>query len=245
MATYYLNRRNIIFIQKYINYIGIVGLLALLIGLYHALYNSPPDYQQEDNIRIMYIHVPCSWITILIYIIMAINSILAFMYRWFLGYIVTKVISEIGLIFSATSIITGCIWGKAVWGISWVWDARLTSSLILFFVYLGYHFLTNSFSSRDKGLQAGGILIIIGLINIPIIKFSVTWWHTLHQKSSFSSIFPSISSSIHNKFLIPLLIMFFSILIISFWLFFVRLETELLERKIKRIISQEEENICE
>ncbi|MCE3255681.1 MAG: heme transporter HemC [Rickettsiaceae bacterium] len=186
-----------------------VSVLAMAIffalGLRSALITSPIDYQQFDAVRIMYIHVPCAWMSLMIYSFMALSNLSGFIWKNQFSYLVAKSIAPIGAIFTAITLVTGSIWGKPIWGTWWVWDARLTSVLILFFLYLGYIILINAFDDISKGEKIAAIISIIGFINIPIIKFSVEFWNSLHQPAS---IIRSKGIAIAPEMLEPLLLMF-------------------------------------
>lgn len=173
-------------------------------GLWLALFTSPPDYQQGEAVRIMYVHVPAAWMALFVYIIVAAGSISFLIWRHPLGELIAEAAAPIGACFTALALVTGSLWGQPMWGTWWVWDARLTSVLILFFLYLGYMGLRNAFDDPVKGSRAASILAIIGTINLPIIKFSVDWWNTLHQPASVMRLG---GPTIHPDMLWPLLIM--------------------------------------
>src|SRR5260221_4519920 len=177
------------------------------LGLYFGFYFSPPDYQQGDAVRIMYVHVPASWFALMIYCFMGVCSILYMILRFPLASYLAYAAAPIGAVYAFISLATGSIWGKPMWGTWWVWDARLTSMLVLFIMYLGYIFLSNAFEDREKSLRAASALAVLGLINIPIIKFSVDWWHTLHQPASLLRL---TGPTIHVSMLIPLSMIWFA-----------------------------------
>jgi heme exporter protein C len=154
------------------------------LGLYLALIASPPDYQQGDSVRIMYVHVPAAWMALLVYTAMALASFVGLVWRHPLADLAARAFSPLGAGFTLIALITGSLWGKPMWGTWWVWDARLTSMLILFFLYLGHMALLDAFDDPTKGARAAAILAVVGFINVPIIKFSVDWWNTLHQPAS-------------------------------------------------------------
>ncbi len=181
-------------------------LITLVIGLYYAIFNSPPDYQQSETVRIMYVHVPAAWMAMFCYIALAIASAVALIWKHMVANIVARCTAPIGATYTFLALATGSMWGKPMWGTWWVWDARLTSVLILFFLYLGYMVLYNAFDNQGRGAKAAAILAIVGIINIPIIKFSVDWWNTLHQASTISKL---SSPSIAGEMLWPLLVMIF------------------------------------
>ena len=193
-----------------------------------AIMHSPDDYQQGNAVKIMYVHVPAAWMSLLIYTLMAVFNISGFVWKNPYFYLISKVIAPIGLIFTFITLVTGSIWGKPIWGTWWVWDARLTSVLILFFLYLGYIILLDSFEDHQKGEKIAAIISIVGFINVPIIKFSVEYWNSLHQPAS---IIRSGGVAIANSMLIPLLLMFgvyFSYFVLVSLL---RVKTEILIKK--------------
>ena len=162
------------------------GLTAILfgVGLYQALIISPADYQQGETVRIMYVHVPAAWAALAGYASLAIASFTFLVWRHPLADLAARAASPIGAGFTAIALVTGALWGQQMWGTWWVWDARLTSVLILFFLYLGHMALVNAFDDSDRGGRAGAVLALVGVVNLPIIKFSVDWWNTLHQPAS-------------------------------------------------------------
>ncbi len=162
---------------------GIAGA-CIAVGLVLALFVSPPDYQQGETVRIMYLHVPSAWIAMMAYSLMALASAVGLIWRHPLAHIAAREAAPIGACFTAICLVTGSLWGKPMWGAWWVWDARLTSVLILFFLYLGYMALAGAFDDPARGEKAAAILALVGAVNVPIIKFSVDWWNTLHQPAS-------------------------------------------------------------
>ncbi|MDE0800072.1 MAG: heme ABC transporter permease [Rhodospirillaceae bacterium] len=161
-------------------------ILCFLFGLPIALLFSPPDYQQGDTVRIMYIHVPAAWMGLFCYGVMAAGSASYLIWRHPVANMIAKSSAPIGAMFTALCLLTGMLWGQPMWGTPWVWDARLTSMLVLFFLYLGYIALGGAFDSPEQGDKAAAILALVGSVNLPIIKFSVDWWNSLHQPSIFS-----------------------------------------------------------
>lgn len=160
---------------------AVLSVILFGFGLHAALISSPPDYQQGDTVRIMYIHVPAAWWALALYTIMAFAALTAFVWKHTVADIFCTAAAPVGAVLSAICLITGSLWGKPMWGTWWVWDARLTSMLLLFFLYVGFIVLRKAFEDDARGEKASQILLVIGLINIPIIKFSVEWWNTLHQ----------------------------------------------------------------
>ena len=176
------------------------GLTAVLlaVGLYLTFFASPPDYQQGETVRIMYIHVPAAWMAMFCYTAMAISCAVGLIWKHPLADFSAKAIAPIGAAFTLLALITGSLWGKPMWGTYWVWDARLTSVLVLFFLYLGYMALVNAFDDPTRGFRAAGILGVIGIIMVPIIKFSVDWWNTLHQPASVGWIENTFGAAFHD-----------------------------------------------
>ena len=205
---------------------------ALCYGLYLALIDSPPDYQQGESVRIMYIHVPAAWMSMFTYMVMAVCGFSALVWRHPLALIAGKAAAPIGAMFTALALITGALWGKPMWGTYWVWDGRLTSVLVLFFLYLGYMAIWSAMDNEEKAGQAASILALVGVVNIPIIKFSVDWWSTLHQPSSTLKIG---GPSMPSEMLIPLLVMAlaYQAYFIVVWL--IRIQAEMSHRKIKSL----------
>ncbi|OJW50556.1 MAG: heme transporter HemC [Alphaproteobacteria bacterium 41-28] len=210
---------------------GVLILTGLLFaaGLYTGLLASPPDYQQGDAMRIMYIHVPASWMALFVYAFLGLMSLFILVWRHPLAEVLAVSAVPIGALFTILSLTTGSLWGKPMWGAYWVWDARLTSVLVLLFLYGGYWALYKAYSHPGQGIRAASLLALVGVINLPIIKGSVTWWNTLHQPASLTKL---SSPSIHPTMLTPLILMagayffyFVSVLIL-------RTRTELNMRKL-------------
>ena len=215
--------------NKLINNLLIVMILVILTGLIYALFLSPPDYIQGDTVRIMYVHVPSSFIALGCFGFIGIASILNLIFKIKFVTLMAKSLAPVGCIFSLISIVTGSLWGKPTWGVWWVWDARLTSMVILFLLYLAYIFtwkIVNDFNKADKITSVIGI---IGLFNLPVIKYSVVWWNTLHQPSSITL---TSAPTIHYTMLIPLIIMFLGMFIYSLIIFLMRYKTELMKLKL-------------
>lgn len=183
------------------------SLLALGLGgagLYYVFYASPVDYQQGETVRIMYVHVPAAWLALGIYVGMAVAAITAFVWKHTLADYFCRAAAPVGAAFTLICLVTGSLWGKPMWGAWWVWDARLTSMLLLFFLYLGFIALRQAFDDDARGEKAGQILLVVGLINIPIIKFSVEWWNTLHQGET---VFRKGGTGLHETMQAPLFFM--------------------------------------
>ena len=207
-----------------------VALLTLGAGLWLALFDSPPDYQQGETVRIMYIHVPSAWMAMMVYTTMAVASAVGLVWKHPVAELYTKAAAPLGAGFTALCLLTGSLWGQPMWGTWWVWDARLTSVLILFFIYLGYIVLVSAFDDPQRGLKAGAVLTLVGAVNLPIIKFSVDWWNTLHQPASVMKLGgPSIDPSI----LRPLLVMALALMLLFIVLVMLRTETEIDRRRLE------------
>lgn len=179
-------------------------LALFVIGIYFALFASPADYQQGETVRIMYVHVPSAWIAMGCYTFIAVMSAMALIWKHPLADIAARAAVPLGAGFTLIVLITGSLWGKPTWGTWWVWDARLTSVLVLFFLYLGHIALTNAFDNPQRGARAAAVLALVGFVNIPIIKFSVDWWNTLHQPASITRL---DAPAIDPAMLTPLLVM--------------------------------------
>jgi heme exporter protein C len=182
---------------------AMLGVLLLIPALYLGLVSSPADYQQGETVRIMYVHVPAASGSLLLYVMLGIAAFVAFVWKHTMADIFCAAAAPVGAVLAALCLITGSLWGKPMWGTWWVWDARLTSMLILFFFYLGAVVLRSAFADAVRGAKAGQILLILGLINVPIVKFSVDWWNTLHQGAS---LFRPAGPAIAGPMLTPLLV---------------------------------------
>jgi heme exporter protein C len=203
-------------------------LAVLAAGLFLALVVAPPDYQQGESVRIMYIHVPAAWMALSVYLFVAVASATALVWRHPLAEIAAAAAAPVGAAFTFVCLATGSLWGRPMWGAWWVWDARLTSVLVLFFLYLGYIALVNGFDEPGRGAKAGSVLALVGVVNLPIIKFSVDWWNTLHQPASVIRLGgPTIDISM----LVPLLVMAAGFLLLFLTLLMLRMRTVLNDRK--------------
>jgi heme exporter protein C len=205
-------------------------LLLLLIGLYLGLFVAPADYQQGETVRIMYVHVPAAWMSMLVYGFMALASAAALIWRHPLADLAAQAASPIGACFTFVALVTGSLWGKPEWGTWWVWDARLTSELVLLFLYLGHMALSHAFDEPTRGAQAAAILALVGAVNLPIIKFSVDWWSTLHQPAS---VFRMGGPTIDPAMLRPLLAMGLAFTLLFVCLLLVRIKALLLEARLR------------
>ena len=205
----------------------LISLIVVIVGLI-LVYLSPLDYQQGLTVKIMYIHVPSAWLALLTYTIMTIYSIIGIAFKMPFSFIVNKAVAPIGAVFTLLCLISGSLWGKPMWGTWWVWDARLTSVTILLLIYLIIIFLNQTFENRDVREKTIAIFIIIGSINLPIIKFSVDWWNTLHQPASVSKL---SSPSMDSSMLQPLLVMTVAFSFIGLIIAILRIKAEILIRK--------------
>ena len=208
------------------------ALCSLLIGFYLALYVAPDDYQQGASVKIMFLHVPFAWIAMACYTLMAGASLGTLVFRHPLADVTAKAATPIGAVFTFLCLVTGSLWGKPMWGTWWVWDARLTSVLILFLMYLGLIALWHAFDDQLRAARTAAILTLAGFINIPIIKFSVDWWNTLHQPAS---VMRFGGSKIDKSLLTPLLIMALAFTLLFAALLLLRMRTELARRRIARL----------
>ena len=206
--------------------------LLLAAGLYLALFVAPPDYQQGEAVRIMFVHVPAAWMASFVYAVMALASASALIWRHPLADIAAQSAAPLGAGFTLLCLVTGSLWGEPMWGTWWVWDARLTSVLILFFLYLGYIALVNAFDEPVRGARAGAILALVGVVNLPIIKFSVDWWNTLHQPAS---VFRLGGPTIDASMLWPLFVMALGFTLFFATLLLLRMRTALLAAKIRAL----------
>lgn len=208
------------------------GLCVLLIlGLPLALFMSPPDYQQGDSVRIMYIHVPAAWMAMASYSFIAFASAIAFIWRHNLADLAARAAAPIGLAMTGLALITGAVWGKPTWGAWWVWDARLTSVLVLFFIYLGYIAIWDAVDDKARAAKFARIVALVGFINIPIIKFSVDWWNSLHQPAS---IIRPEGPTIDGSMLTPLLLMIGAYTVLFVWYVFAGVEAMILDARLQR-----------
>jgi len=209
-----------------------IAAAVLGLGLFWALVLAPPDYQQGESVRIMFVHVPAAWMALSIYLFVAVASAVALVWRHPLAEVAAQAAAPIGAAFTFVCLATGSLWGRPMWGTWWVWDARLTSVLVLFFLYLGYIALVSAFDDPGRGARAGSVLALVGIVNLPIIKFSVDWWNTLHQPASVMRLGgPSIDVSM----LVPLLVMAAGFGLLFATLLLLRMRTALNEKKARAL----------
>ncbi len=216
--------------SKSTKYVFVVFIIVLTIGLTESLFLSPEDYKQSHSVRIMYVHVPAAWTSIGIFTVVAFLSIGIFIFKNKNFFLITKSLVPSGFIFSIIALVTGSIWGKPTWGTWWAWDARITSMLILSLFYFMYLLSWRIISDQEKAIKISSLIAIIGAINIPIIKFSVNWWNTLHQGPSIKIIG---ETSIHSSMLIPLGIMTAAFALLSLLIFLMKFNTEMIRIKNK------------
>ena len=191
------------FSQRVLPALSVATALALAVGLWLALIESPPDYQQGETVRIMFIHVPSAWLSMMGYGLLAALGASLLVWRHPLAALMARAAAPVGAVFAAVCLLTGSLWGRPMWGTYWVWDARLTSMLLLFFLYLGHIALSRAYDDAERGDRAAAILALVGAINLPVIKFSVDWWNTLHQGES---IFRAGGPLLASVYLFPLAI---------------------------------------
>ena len=230
MLNYFNPKNTLILINRLQRYVLILFLLVLSIGLLEALVLSPEDYKQSDSVRIMYVHVPSAWISLGIFSVISILSfgILIFKNKNFS--LITKSLAPSGFVFNIIALVTGSIWGKPTWGTWWAWDARITSMLLLALFYLMFILSWRVFEDNNKAIKYSSFIAILGLINVPIIKFSVDWWSTLHQPASVNIL---KDTTIHSSMLLPLGIMTAAFALFSLLIFLMKYNTELIKIKNK------------
>ena len=232
MFNFFHNSNIFIWIEKLINFINSIFFVLLLVALSFALIFSPPDYLQGDSVRIMYVHVPAAWIGLASFTAIAFLSIINFIFKTKNLTLIAKSIAPIGLLFTCVAIVTGSIWGQPTWGTFWAWDARITSMVILAIFYLLFILSHKYLLEESKANNVSSLIAIVGLINIPIVKYSVEWWATLHQPASIKI---SGTSSIHSSMLMPLLLMFFVLILYCALIFLMKYKTEIIRIKKKNL----------
>ena len=211
-------------------YVLLMFIIILSIGLTEALILSPEDYKQSHSVRIMYVHVPAAWISLGIFTLITFLSVFGYIFKIRNFFLISKSLAPSGLLFNIIALVTGSIWGKPTWGTWWAWDARITSMLILTLFYIMYLLAWRIYNNNDKVFKYTTIITILGIINVPIIKFSVDWWNTLHQPASINIL---SKSSIHVSMLFPLLIMTAAFALFSLLIFLMKYNTELIKIKNK------------
>ena len=209
-----------------------ITILLFIIGLYGALVTSPPDYQQGETVRIMFVHVPAAWLAMLVYTVMALASAMAIIFRHPLADVAAKTAAPIGAVFCFLALATGSLWGKPMWGAWWVWDARLTSMFVLFLLYIGYIAIWQAIEEPTRAAMIARIVALVSFINIPIIKFSVDWWNSLHQSAS---VFRMGGPSVDPSMLWPLLVMGLAYAFLFLALHLVSIRSEIAARKLRTL----------
>ena len=211
-------------------YVLALFIIVLSVGLTEALIFSPEDYKQSHSVRIMYVHVPAAWISLGIFSSITFLSIIGYIFKIRNFFLISKSLAPSGFVFNIVALVTGSIWGKPTWGTWWAWDARITSMLILLLFYIMYLVAWRIYENNDKAFKITSIITIFGIINVPIIKYSVDWWNTLHQPASINLL---SKSSIHTSMLFPLLIMTAAFTLFSLLIFLMKYNTELIKIKNK------------
>ena len=211
-------------------YVLMLFIIIFSIGLMEALILSPEDYKQSHSVRIMYVHVPAAWIALGIFSTITFLSVIGYIFKIRNFFLISKSLAPSGLVFNIIALVTGSIWGKPTWGTWWAWDARITSMLILVLFYIMYLVAWRIYENNDKIFKVTSIITILGIINVPIIKYSVDWWSTLHQSASINIL---SKSSIHISMLFPLLIMTAAFALFSLLIFLMKYNTELIKIKNK------------
>lgn len=218
-----------------INHLVILLIIVCLIGFIFALIISPPDYIQGESVRIMYVHVPSSFIALVSFGLLSAGAIFNLIFKIKFISFMARSLAPIGFMFTLISIVTGSLWGKPTWGVWWVWDARLTSMLILLFFYLAYILSWKFIKNYEKANKVTSIIAILGLFNLPVIKYSVVWWNTLHQPSSIKLL---SAPTIHYSMLLPLIIMLLGMMIYTFIVFLMRYKIEVMKFKLEKKKNQ-------
>lgn len=214
-------------------WVSAAAVVLLAVGLYLGLARAPADYQQGETVRIMFVHVPAAWMALFVYTFMAVASGVAIVFRHPLADLAAKAAAPIGAVFTALALITGSLWGRPMWGTWWEWgDARLTSMFVLLLLYLGYMAVWQAIDEPQRAARIAGIVAIVGVINVPIIKFSVEWWSTLHQPAS---VLRMGGPSIHSSILVPLLVMGVAYLFVFLALHLLSLRSEVLARRVRQM----------
>ena len=211
-------------------YVLLLFILVVSIGLTEALILSPEDYKQSHSVRIMYVHVPSAWISLGIFSTITILSIIGYIFKIKNFFLISKSLAPSGFVFNVIALVTGSIWGKPTWGTWWAWDARITSMLLLALFYLMYLIAWRIYEDKEQVFKVTSIITILGIINVPIIKYSVDWWNTLHQPASINIL---SKSTIHSSMLVPLLIMTAAFALFSLLIFLMKYNTELIKIKNK------------
>ena len=216
----------------FIPWMAAASVIFVASGLYLAFFASPADYQQGETVRIMYVHVPSAWIALSSYLGLGIAALFFLVWRHPLADIAARAIAPVGAAFAVLTLATGSLWGRPMWGTWWVWDGRLTSMLVLLFFFIGYIALASGFDRSERGARPAAILALVGCINLPIVKFSVDWWNTLHQPAS---ILRSGGVAIDSSMLWPLFTMFAGLQALFILLVLLQMQTSLIEKRLSRL----------
>ena len=219
-------------VERVAPWLAAAALIALVLGLYLAFFVAPPDYQQGETVRIMFVHVPAAWLAMFGYLLIAISALGTLIWRHPLADVAAKAAAPIGATFTFVALVTGSLWGKPMWGTYWVWDARLTSVLVLFLLYLGLIALWQSIEEPGRAGRAAAILALVGAVNLPIIKFSVDWWNTLHQPAS---VLRPGGPTIDPSMLAPLFVMAVAFALIFTLLHLIAMRAEILRRRVRAL----------
>lgn len=219
-----------------IPWLGALTIICITAGLYMAFFASPADYQQGETVRIMYVHVPFAWIALSSYLGLGISALFFLVWRHPLADVAARAIAPVGTVFAILTLATGSLWGRPMWGTWWVWDGRLTSMLVLLFFFIGYLALASGFERSERGARPAAILALVGCINLPIVKFSVDWWNTLHQPAS---ILRSGGVSIDSSMLWPLFTMFIGLQSLFIVLVLIQMQSTLLQKRLNRMQLEE------
>ena len=215
-------------VNKITPWFGWSAGILFIAGIYGAFFYAPADYQQGESFRIIYVHVPSAWMSMFIYMVMATSGALGLIWKTKVSDAIARACAPLGASFTFLALATGSLWGKPMWGTWWVWDARLTSELILLFLYLGYMSLQSAIDDRRTAARAGAVLALVGVVNIPIIHYSVIWWNTLHQGPTVSKL---DAPSIHIDMLIPLLVMIFAYMCYFSVMLLIRARSEIIDQE--------------
>jgi heme exporter protein C len=216
------------FSGRILPWLGLATTVLFITGLYLGLFVAPPDYQQGESVRIMFIHVPSAWMSMFIYALMAGAAAIGLIWKIKLADMFATCSAPIGASFTLLALLTGSLWGKPMWGAWWVWDARLTSELILLFLYLGFMALQSAIEDPRRAARAGAVLALVGVVNLPVIHFSVEWWNTLHQPASVAR---SGGPAIHRDILIPLLVMGIAFKLYYLTVVLIRMRSNIVEKE--------------
>ena len=222
--------------ERLIPWLSVITLVLIGAGLYGGLILAPEDYQQGESVRIIYVHVPSAWLSLFVYVVMALAGGILLIWHLKLAEVILIASAPIGASFTFIALVTGALWGKPMWGTWWVWDARLTSELILLFLYWGVIALYNAIEDKRSAGRAAALLTLVGVVNIPIIHYSVEWWNTLHQGPTVTKL---DAPSIHPSMLIPLLLMFIGFQFLYGLILLLRTRCEILKRERKSRWVQE------